>query len=266
MVTRHAARSYSLVAAAVLVFAITFGFAAGSEASAAAPVWHVVVLGDSGASGSGDPTALAWGGRYGRLLRQKLGFNVVVTNLAREGLSSTALLAELRTSSATRAAVRNAQIILFGSTAGANLNAADSRLQAKQCKGEACYASALRTWARDYSRIVATTAALRGQKKTVLRGVTEPNVVPGAQGVIPPFATVALGLYQAKLIRQAVCATMRTHGGRCVDVLAAFNGSSGTENAYKTGLMNKVDCCYPSGKGQELIARLLLRTGLAPVR
>ena len=24
--------------------------------------WHVVVLGDSGASGSGDPTGLAWGG------------------------------------------------------------------------------------------------------------------------------------------------------------------------------------------------------------
>jgi hypothetical protein len=44
----------------------------------------------------------------------------------------------------------------------------------------------------------------------------------------------------------------------------AFDGPSGTRDAYASGLMNKVDCCYPGGKGQELIAALLLRTGLAP--
>jgi hypothetical protein len=30
--------------------------------------------------------------------------------------------------------------------------------------------------------------------------------------------------------------------------------------------MNKVECCYPSGKGQQLIATLLLSSGLAPLR
>jgi hypothetical protein len=30
--------------------------------------------------------------------------------------------------------------------------------------------------------------------------------------------------------------------------------------------MNKIDCCYPSGNGQQLIAQLLLKTGLAPGR
>ena len=76
----------------------------------------------------------------------------------------------------------------------------------------------LRGWSRDYERIVAAAVALRGTKKTVLRGVTEPNVVPGAQDVVPAFATVKLGLYQAKLIKQAVCATMKAHRGRCIDV------------------------------------------------
>ena len=59
---------------------------------------------------------------------------------------------------------------------------------------------------------------------------------------------------------------MKAHRGRCIDVLTAFNGTSGTKNAYASGLMNKVDCCYASGKGQQLIAQLLLTTGLAPLR
>jgi hypothetical protein len=49
-------------------------------------------------------------------------------------------------------------------------------------------------------------------------------------------------------------------------VLRAFNGPDGTENAYRKGLMNHVDCCYPSGKGQQLIAQLLFKTGLKPLR
>jgi hypothetical protein len=30
--------------------------------------------------------------------------------------------------------------------------------------------------------------------------------------------------------------------------------------------MNEVECCYPGGKGQPLIAEMLLTTGLAPLR
>jgi hypothetical protein len=260
----HRGRSFSIILAVALAVAFGLGTGAGPNAQAAAHVLHVVVLGDSGASGNGDPTGLAWGGRYGQLLQRKLGAKVIVTNLAGEGKSSSVQLDELRSDPMTRAAVTNADVILFGSTVGANLNAADAKLEAKACKGESCYASALRAWARDYGRIVSTAAALRGTRKTVLRGVTEPNVVLGAQDVVPPFATVKLGLFQAKLIKQTVCATMVAHRGRCIDVLAAFNGPSGTRDAYKSGLMNKIDCCYPSAKGQQLIAELLLKTGLKP--
>jgi len=28
--------------------------------------------------------------------------------------------------------------------------------------------------------------------------------------------------------------------------------------------LNKIDCCYASGKGQQLIAALLLKTGVKP--
>jgi hypothetical protein len=237
-----------------------------SSSAEAAKTWHVVALGDSGASGRGDPAGLAWPRRYGRVLQEKLGLTVVVDNFAHEGKSASALLADLRSDAETRAAVKRADIILFGSTAGANLNAADANLQAHKCAGEKCYRAALQSWSRDFEAIVKTSVALRRGKKSVLRGVGEPNVVPGAQDVIPASATVALGLYQAKLIREAICASMTRHRGRCVDVLRAFNGANGKRNAYKAGLMNKVDCCYPSAKGHQLIAQLLVKTGLAPLR
>jgi hypothetical protein len=51
---------------------------------------------------------------------------------------------------------------------------------------------------------------------------------------------------------------------RSRDLLRAFNGRRGTEDAYQKGLMKHDDCCYPSAEGQQLIAELLTRTGLAP--
>jgi hypothetical protein len=257
-----ARRGFWLILPALVLLAFSSNATSGSSARS----WHVVALGDSGASGRGDPTGLAWPGRYGKLLRGKLGLKVTVDNFAREGQSASALLARLRSDPAIRAAVRRADIVLFGSTAGADLNAADAKRAAGSCKGEECYRTALAAWGRKFEGIVKASIALRHGKKTVLRGVGEANNVPGAQDVIPPDATVELGLYQAQLMQQTICASMTRHHGRCVDVLHAFNGADGRGNAYKTGLMNKVDCCYPSGKGHQLIAQLLLKTGLAPLR
>jgi hypothetical protein len=45
-----------------------------------------------------------------------------------------------------------------------------------------------------------------------------------------------------------VCGAVRKHGGDCIDVVRAFNGSSGTGDAYKAGLMTKDPCCYPARK------------------
>jgi len=50
------------------------------------------------------------------------------------------------------------------------------------------------------------------------------------------------------------------------DVLLAFNGPVGTQNAYAKGLLTKAPCCYPSGKGQQVMAEVVFKTGLAPLR
>lgn len=105
-------------------------------------VWNIVALGDSDTTGSGDPTGIGWVGRYSRLLQQKLGLKVNVTNIAVDGKTSDQLLSELRSDPTTRQDVAHAQIVLIG-IGGADLNAGDANLQAGKCQGMACYVPVL---------------------------------------------------------------------------------------------------------------------------
>lgn len=247
------------------------GDSTGSQAPAedtAATGLPVVALGDSETTGAGDPSGLGWVGRYARLLRAKLDVRADVTNLAVEGKTSAQLLADVRSDPATRTAVAKAQVVLLG-IGGADYNAADDAFAAGKCRAEACYAPVLRAFARNFEETVAAIRKLRGSNTTVLRSITQPNALTGAEDVIPPFlAPIAtrIGAYQAKKANGAICEVMAEYGGRCIDVLEAFNGADGTENAYAKGLLNHEDCCYPSAKGQQLMAELLIKTGLAPVR
>jgi lysophospholipase L1-like esterase len=253
----------SLVLAA-LVGAV-LGTASPAEPAAHSTVWHVVALGDSDTNGSGDPTGIGWAGRYARLLRTRLHLTVVFTNLAEEGKTSDVLLSELQSDPGTRAAVKKAQIVLVG-IGGADLNAGDTRNEAGACKGTACYAADLRAFGRNLEQAAIAIRKLRARSQTVLRAITLPNSVPGATKEIPPFITPEIGVFQTTTLRKHICGAMNRHGGRCVDALLAFNGANATRNAYASGLLTKADCCYPSGKGQQLMAELVLKSGLAPLR
>jgi lysophospholipase L1-like esterase len=226
---------------------------------------QIVALGDSDATGHGDPTRRGWVGRYAQLLRQRLGLRVTVTNLARDGKTSSMLLSEIRSDPTTRAAVRQADIVLFG-IGGADLNPGDARWDAGKCKGKPCYAADLQAFGRNFDATVAVARKLRRSQNTVLRAITLANAAPGALDVIPPFGTIEIGRYQAESLLRSICGSMGRRGGRCIDVLHAFNGQSGTEDAYAKGLMNKRECCYPSARGQQLMAELLFKTGLKPLR
>jgi lysophospholipase L1-like esterase len=88
---------------AVLLAFLLIPASRASDAAATRPtVWNIVALGDSDTTGEGDPTRLGWVGRYARLLRQKLGLKVVVTNLAEGGKTSSVLLSEMRSDPTTR--------------------------------------------------------------------------------------------------------------------------------------------------------------------
>jgi lysophospholipase L1-like esterase len=247
----------------VLLMGVLAPANAVSEAAQPAP-WHVVALGDSDTTGDGDASGLGWVGRYARLLREKLGLKVVVTNLAVEGKTSDQLLSDVQSDPTTRSALKGAQVVLIG-IGGADLNAGDDRLQAGACKSTACYAADLRRFGRNLDATAGLVRKLRGRQQAVLRAMTLPNVVPGAKDVVPPFITQRIGVYQNTTLRRYICGAMAKHGGRCVDAFRIFNGADGTQNAYAKGWLTKNPCCYPSGKGQQVMAELVFSSGLAPL-
>ena len=230
--------------------------------SSSPPAVHVVAIGDSDATGAGDSTGKGWVGRYGELVKQKLGVPVVVDNLAAEGETSSALRTEVTGDDAVRKTIRAANVVLIG-IGGADLNAGDGALSAGACKGRQCYAPVIRSFTANIDAIV--SEARRLAPTALLRAIGFANGFPGAGKAFPPFVTADLSRYQAQALSAAVCHAMRAHLGQCVDVLRAFNGPNATADAYARGLMTKDPCCYPSSQGQQLIAQLLLDTGLPKV-
>ena len=261
-------RRFLLIPVLVLVFGSLLGSSATQASPSAPAVWKIVALGDSDTTGAGDSTGLGWVGRYARLLRQKLGLRVTVRNLAQEGLTTSQLLAKVRSDPGTRAALEEAQIILLG-IGGADLNAGDAELEAGTCEAEACYAPVLQAFGRNFDSTVAQIRKLEGSRKIVLRAITPAISLIGAEDLLPPFlepVAARISVYEGKGFARTICPSMTKHGGRCADVLGPFNGPLGTDNAYKKGLMSRKDCCYPTAKGQQLMAELLFKTGLAPLR
>jgi lysophospholipase L1-like esterase len=240
---------------------------APASSPAGGSAWRLVALGDSDATGSGALPGKGWVDDYAALIRAGQGREVSVSNLAHNGMSSAQLASAVRIDQSLRAAIAAADIIVIG-TGGADLNPGDDALAAGRCKGTSCYVKPIADFKTNFDAITAEISSLRAGKPTVLRAVTFPNGLTGAEDVIPPFLSsiaTEVGVFQAIGLREAICTAMTSNGGQCIDVLTAFNGPGGDSDAYKTGLMNKVECCYPSEKGQSLMADLLYATGLAPL-
>jgi hypothetical protein len=228
----------------------------------------VVALGDSDAGVHGDETGRGWVNRYADLVSHKYGVKVIVDNHAQDGMTSGALRDAVRSDASIRAAIRDAQIVVLG-VGGADLNAGDEQLSQGRCRLEKCYVPVMRRFGENMQAITRDITAAHGAKGLVLRAMTIPNSMTGAETRIPRFlrsVATPVGAYQARTERRLVCDAVSHQGGRCVDVPGAFNGPSASKDAYASGLMNIDDCCYPSGKGHQRIAQLLLRTGLAPLR
>jgi len=218
----------------------------------------IVALGDSDATGIGDATGRGWVGRYGDLVTQKLNMSVAVDNRAGEGKTSDQLRTEVTDDDSLRQALKGADVVLIG-IGGADLNAGDDALSTGSCEGRQCYVQLLQAFDANISAIA--TEVRRLAPTAVLRAISLPNAVPGGGDVIPEFATADIGRYQVVAERASVCQAMRSNDGQCVDVVRAFNGKNASGDAYKTGLMTKDPCCYPSGMGQQLMAELLAETG-----
>jgi hypothetical protein len=128
------------------------------------------------------------------------------------------------------------------------------------CWGRDCYAKILRRFDANISAIPSEIQQVTPH--ALVRAMSLPNAVHGAGSVIPPFITADIGRFEATTERWSACQAMQSVGGRCVDVVTAFNGPEGAGDAYAKRLMTKDPCWYPSAKGQQLIAQLLIAKGL----
>jgi lysophospholipase L1-like esterase len=237
-----------------------------ASASSADGTLRLVSLGDSDATGVGDEEGTGWVQRYADLVADQTGSDVEVVAHAEEGLTSDALLADLTSDQTLQDDVAAADVVVVGA-GGADLNAGDDAWDAGTCTGTACYQPPLAAYAENIDGVAAQVAELRAGRPTVFRAMTAPNTLTGAEDVIPPFLAASateVGAFQALSLRDSTCAAVRAHGGECADVVTAFNGPDGTQDAYAAGLLNHDDCCYPNAAGQEKIAELLLQTGTEP--
>jgi lysophospholipase L1-like esterase len=261
-------RLSSFALAAVLLGVISAGCDSSGSAgrttaqpsrTSAQPAVRVVAIGDSDTTGIGDASNRGWVGRYGDLLQSRLGSPVTVDNRAVEGKTSDQLRFEVTGDAALRRTLAHADVILIG-IGGADLSAGDDALSAGTCKGRACYTGILRHFDANMSAIA--SEARRLAPSALMRAIALPNVFPGGGAGIPPFITADISWYQVTTQRSSVCRSMRVHGGRCADVARAFNGPSANNDAYATGMLTRHPCCYPSGRGQQLMAKLLVATGV----
>jgi lysophospholipase L1-like esterase len=243
------------------------GSAPAASPSPEANAWSLVALGDSEVTGSGDPSGQGWVPYYADLVAAGTGRDVIVENRGKNGLTSSGLLAALESDHGLRDVIAGADIVVIG-IGGADVNAGDDALASGSCESTACYDPVISAYSSNIDAIAAEIGAIRAGKPTVLRAITQPNVLTGAGDVIPPFLqdiATEVGEHVARGFNEATCDAMTTHGGVCIDVLAAINGPDGEADGYKAGLLNLEDCCYPNEQGHRLMADLLFSTGLAPL-
>ena len=135
-------------------------------------------LGDSDATGTGDPTGQGWVGRYAALVHKVTGSPVHVTNLARDGKTSDVLLTEV-VGPGDATSLWGAQVVLLG-IGGADLNQGDDDLQLGKCKGRACYTPLLRQFGRNFDATVGTVRQLAG-RFALIRAISVRNGIPAPE-------------------------------------------------------------------------------------
>jgi lysophospholipase L1-like esterase len=237
------------------------------------PPWSLVVVGDSIPYNNSlaCPGCTSFADRYAAAISKDTGHPVKVENLSSFiGLKIDGLLERLKDDLYMRHALANADIIVVGiahnDTAwlrdddpcdGSNSDKPDwSKYNAT------CAAAAAEIFRPKFESVYAQIVALREGKLTIFRTINRYNDWIGWPDVaLPPEATnasrVVIDAWSAM-----VCETAQANGFICADIYHAFNGSDGLTPA---GDLLCKDYTHPSDKGNEVIARVLIDLGYAPL-
>jgi lysophospholipase L1-like esterase len=220
------------------------------------PELRLVAIGDSIPAG-GRCECLAYPGVFGKLAAEALGQPVRVQNLAVNGATSGDLLHDLAISRPLQSAIRAADVITI--TIGIN----DINI----CGGESdagCYEGGIAGARTNLEALLTEIDALVADHPHMLRATAYYNFNigrPGTDELGPSFQ--AFYAEQLAALNSTICTAVVAHGGLCVELLTAFNGPGGDQDA---AALLVDDHQHPSRMGHETIASEIAGAGYAPLR
>jgi lysophospholipase L1-like esterase len=233
--------------------------------------WHLVALGDSISAGKNCSGCVTFVDRYAAAVAKRAGGAVVRANWSIPGLSSGRLLDMVLHDATLRSDVAGADLITV--TIGVNdlpWTPGPDECGATPREGQVdwskitptCLRRTAARYATELDRILGEIGQIRAGKPTLLRLTGEYDDWIGRSGV-PKAAleTVASGVRLFDLAERRAAAA---HGGAYADLLHRFNGASGRGDAAP--YLEPSHGVHPNQRGHDLIARVLLRLGLAPLR
>ena len=250
----------NLAIAAALALATIF--LADAKPAAAVPLDYVA-LGDSMATGFGNPPGSGYVDVYRGYAQSDLATTVNLNNLAVNGMTSQGLRNALETNSTYQTAVSGADIVTWN-IGGNDMGAprAQYKAEGNACGGvdnQDCLRTAVSTFKGNWDAIIDKLQLLSNQSTVPFRtmDVYNPFVVEDmADGT---FAVLKLYVDEANAYMRS---TGEANGIPVAEVYEAFNGPSGTEDPIAKGYM--VDAIHPSATGHGVIATLLRKLGYAP--
>lgn len=211
---------------------------ASATASAAAPGWSYVALGDSWAYGGHCGGCKTFVGRYADRLNAKSGHAVVLTNLTHNGGTSADMRKEVAEDPSVRQKLAGADIVVIE----VGVNDLDQtgtldKVAAGTCGGSDgydCLREQARLWNESFEAIADTIDELRGDRPTAVRYVTSQNVFISDPTIAPEYGIpddfgAKGGRFLTDALTAANCKTAQRHHAVCVDVARMFNGPNGDQ-------------------------------------
>jgi lysophospholipase L1-like esterase len=267
------------VAALVCSAALAAAGCAGSgpddtdEPSATPRTLDLVVIGDS------IPFNAAWDcpgctgfvDRYADALAEATGVEVTTSNLSQHnGLTLPMLMDEL---DSFEEQLSGADAIVVGiahnsfglnseEPCGTTFDEATSTLADWSKVTPRCAESAAAEYRATYDELFQTIASWREGEPTLLLAIDKYNDWNGWQDAHLTPDQVRRTVFMHDAWNEMLCESAERHDFVCADIYHAINGADGTK---PSGDLLSSDYTHPSDKGNELIARVLVEQGFAPL-
>lgn len=244
-----------------------------SSSEGLSPGLSLVAIGDSIPYNSPDdcPGCTGFVDRYADAVAETTGQTVRTTNLSQHtGLTLPGLMAEL---DSFRDQLSHADVILVGiahnsilmnaeKPCGATFDELTYQLSDWSLVDEDCAERSAAESRPLFDQLFSKVVAWRAGKPTIIRTINKYNDWIGWQEAGLTRAQQKRTALQHDVWNDMLCQVAETHDVMCADIYHAFNGPDGST---ASGDLLSADYTHPSEKGNELIAKILVADGFAPL-